>query len=156
MFKEEIKIEKENDVRYGTTEVPAHKTLNELMELLKKYDCDRIVTDYQGDNMRLCFIYRGDPYVIPIPKVYVRGEYNEKIGVRVVYHYLRILLSWTEAGIMSLDKALMSYRTVMLDGRTVSMSEIMNKMDNGSLLPEDTDRYALDEGAVDAEYEEVE
>lgn len=131
MFKDEIHVDKKNDLRYGTTKKPVHETMNEVMQLLREYDCERIVTDQQDDNLRIGFIYQGKPYKITVPKVYVKGEYEEKIGVRVVYQYLKIILSWTDEGVMSLNKALMSNRMVKLKGKTVALGEVADQVDNG-------------------------
>lgn len=161
MFEDEVYVDKKNELRYGTTKKPAHETMNEIMQLLTEYDCERIVTDYEGDTMRLGFIYEGKPYKITIPKVYIRGEYEEKIGVRVVYHFLKMVLSWTKQGIVSLNKALMSGRMVKLQGKTVSLGEASEALEDGKLsstiqsevdkLPESSE----DEDTQEAEYEVI-
>lgn len=161
MFEEEVHVNKKNELRYGTTKKPAHETMNEIMQLLREYDCERIVTDYEGDTMRLGFIYEDKPYKITIPKVYIRGEYEEKIGVRVVYHFLKIVLSWSKQGIVSLNKALMSGRMVKLRGKNLSLGEASEGLENGqlsSIIQSEVDKLpqsSEDEEPQEAEYEVV-
>jgi len=83
--------------------------------------------------MRIGFIFEGKPYKIKIPKVYVRGNYKEKIGIRVVYHFLKMVLSWTQESVVDMEKALMSSRMVELQGRSVSLGEASKALENGGL-----------------------
>lgn len=162
MFKDEVRVKSKNELRYGTTRKPAHETLNEIMELLDDYDCDRVLTDREGDQLRIGFIFQGTPYKIAVPRVYVDGEYNDKIGIRVVYHYLKMLLSWTKEDIVDLDKALMSSRMVEMGGESVALGEAADELGDGEFEGVIKQEHQLpaaeedDSDVIEADYEEVE
>lgn len=133
MFRREVHVSDKGDLSYGYTDKEPHDTMNEIMQLLDDNGCSRILTEKQGDNMRIGFVFEGKSYAITVPRVYVNGNYKAKIGVRVVYHFLRILLTWTKQGVVDLDKALLGGRMIKLQGETVTMDEAVEKMPQGEL-----------------------
>lgn len=143
MFEEEVHVKKKGDLRFGYTKKKAHETMNDIQDLLDEYDCSEVVTQKKGDKMKIGFIYQGKPYKLNIPRVYINGRYNEKVGPRVVYHFLEIVLSWTDSGIISMDKALMASRMVRIKGKDVSLGEASDKLPDGSMkgmLSDDVDK----------------
>ncbi len=156
MFEDEVHVKKKNDFRYGTTKKPAYETMNEIMDLLDEYGCERVMTDRKGESMRIGFIFEGRPYKIQIPKVYVNGKYNEKIGIRVVYHFLKIVLSWSKQGIVSMERALMSGRMVQIGNRTLSLGEAAEELDDGDLSSTLGKHLPPKREYEDAEYEVIE
>lgn len=151
LFKERIEIENKSEVKYGHTEISPQKTMMEIREILQEYGCDRVLTDAQGNSRRIAFEYRGSRYMVQIPNVYLRGDFEPQIGPRVVKHYLETLLSWTEAGITTMERALMPARLVEVNGQSVPVAELLEQAPDGELGSAITRKVLIDEPESEAE-----
>jgi len=128
MFADTIQIKKESDIRYGTTKINFHKTYGEIMALLGKHGCDQIATMKDGDIQRIAFVYQDNPYMISIPRVFVSGIYNDKIGIRLVKYYIEIILEWSKQRIINFEYLMLGARMVNIDGQNQTLKEAVDNL----------------------------
>ncbi len=131
MFMERIFVRNIGDIRYGYTEIPASRTMAEIMNLLKEYECEEILTRAsRTGNDQIAFIFQGTPFLITIPKVYVGKNkvYNERIGIRMVLYYLEVILAWAKIRAIDINNLLMGQRIVQIGDKTMTMSEVVNTL----------------------------
>jgi len=135
MFNDIIHVKNKSEIRYGHTEIPTSRTMAELMKLLKEYECDEILTrTSKKGNDQLAFVYQEVPFLITIPKVYIKNVLNERIGVRLVLYYLEIIMAWAKARIIDIDSLLMGQRMVQIEGKNMTMKEVVDTLPPGKLL----------------------
>lgn len=134
MFKKEIHVEKRNDIRYGTTKIGYNKTMNEIMGLLDKHGCEETIVHRKEGNLKIGFVYQDEPYMITVPKVYVKGTLNKKIGVRIVKYFLEIILDWKKERLVNFKVAMLPYRVVRLDGKSYQLGEVADEFPGGDML----------------------
>lgn len=148
MFNEKIFINNERDIRYGTTRISAQKTMGEIMDLLEKHKCDEILTRSSRETgaKQIAFIYQEKPYMITIPKVYVKKVLNECIGARLVKYYLEIILDWAKHRVVNVESLLMAQRMVQIEGQSYTMEDVVNKMEPGKILGAFGEQKQLPEG----------
>ncbi len=128
MFTDKIEIKKPNEIRYGTTLIAYEKTFGEILALLSKHGCDQIATMKDGDIQKIGFVYQDNPYMIRIPRVFVAGEYNEKIGIRLVKYYLEIILDWSKQRIINFEDLMLGTRMVNIAGKSTTLKEAVDEM----------------------------
>lgn len=149
MFPKEIRLEKPTDIPFGTTKVDYYRTETQLRKLLEKYGCTRILIDQDGEDKNIAFNIGEHPYVLRIPKVYVkRGtRYNKKlvyedhIGIRIVYNVLKGITPYMECGAVFGEQILLSARMVFnKDGKMEPIAdhleEIIAQSKFDGILPE--------------------
>lgn len=107
MFPDEVRVERETDIPFGTSKVDPEKSMYEIKKLLKKMGCERILTDELGDTTRIMFVIDAKPFTIKIPKVYIRKgrgihrphEYYPWVGPRLVQSFLKGALTSIQFGV---------------------------------------------------------
>jgi len=113
MFNKVIKVAKEGEVRYGTTKIPFDKTYAEILTLLRRHGCEQIFCQQTKDGFhQIGFTLNMKPYLIDVPKVYVRNVYQDRIGIRIVYYLIEIILTLTKEGLINPDTLLLGCRLV--------------------------------------------
>lgn len=152
MFRD-IKVEKQNDLAYGTTQISNEDTLSDIRKLLRKHKCDEILIGEKGGDQFIAFKYQGNPYVFRVPKVSVkrgRGyqrkyEYDDRLGVRIVYRFLQTLLDLTKVRIVDMQTLLLGARMVDVNGKSVPLSDVVDRIPAKELLPDGYLPAAVDE-----------
>jgi len=112
MFKEVIRINNKSLIRMGQTKIPFHQTFGEILVLLSKHECDQVLTSRNGDKHQIAFVYQSVPYLMTIPRVFVQNKYNDMIGIRMVYYYLRIMLDWAKERVVDLPQIMLASRLI--------------------------------------------
>ena len=128
MFADKIEINKPNQIRYGTTQIAYEKTFGEILALLSKHAYDHIATMKDGDIQKIAFVYQNNSHMIRIPRVFVDGQYNEKIGIRLVKYYLEIILDWSKQRIINFEDLMLGTRMVNIAGKTTTLKEAIDEM----------------------------
>ncbi len=134
MFNDKIHIDKPNDIRYGTTKKSFHATYGEILALLSKHGCEQTATTRDGNIHKIGFVFQDNPYMIQIPRVYVKGEYNDMIGIRLVKYYLEIILEWSKQRIIDFEFIMLGTRMVNIDGITITLKDAVEQMPPADLL----------------------
>jgi hypothetical protein len=120
MFPKEIRIEHENDIPSGTTGVDPDKTEMEIRRLLEKFGVKRYWWISEPDGKQIVFELETKPYIFRIPRVLVKkGKgYNrkfipdEKIGIRIVYYFLKTFVPFITSKALDADKLLLGARMI--------------------------------------------
>jgi len=135
MFNEEIKIERKSQIRYGQTEKTFDETMIKIKELLRKHNCTKIMTLEEGNKHAIAFELNEKPYVINIPKIYVRGNYNDKIGIRIIFRYLETLLELAKDKIVDFETLMLGSRLIQTpDGNKITLKDLVSKLPVPKLL----------------------
>jgi len=133
MFHEIINIKNVNHIRYGGTKKSLNQTKADIEKLLKKHGVEKIGTMSDGNNHQIAFEYQGKPYVFNVPQVFVKGVYNERVGIRQVYRFLEIVLEWDKQRVIDFDFLMLAGRMLQIDGKTITLLEAVNKMPQGRI-----------------------
>ncbi len=126
MFKPMIKIHSKTQITCGTTTVPSAKTYADIIALLGKMGCDRVVTDISGNAMTIAFQLDGVPYIIQVPQVFVKSVYNERIGIRIVFHFLKSMLNLVKE--RAIDPSQLFLATRIIDGANGPFGWLMRQV----------------------------
>lgn len=140
MFNKEIRVRRKEDVRYGQTEKAPEETLSDIFKLLNKHNCEKVGTMYVGDDVRIGFQLDNIPYVIDVPRVYIRDVYDPKIGIRIVFRYLETVLELGKNRAVPLHNLLLSATQVRdpEDGKLKSMGDLwVKRLAEGKGEPEE-------------------
>mgnify|MGYP003133190306 CR=1 FL=1 len=121
MFAEEIRITNKAHLRYGWTKLSFSKTQGHIMKLLDKHGCDKILVTKDGDEWQLGFVYQNVPYLFVIPKVFLNGVYDDKIGIRLIFRYLETSLELAKVRACNLSEMLLAQRLVEIDGEKITL-----------------------------------
>ena len=121
MFAEEIRIKNKKQLRYGWTDISFSKTQGHIMKLLDKHGCNQILVTKDEDKWQLGFIYQQVPYLFTIPKVYLNGKYNDKIGIRLIFRHLETALELAKSRAVVLSDMLLAQRLVEIDGQKITL-----------------------------------
>lgn len=138
MFNKIIKVQNKNDVRYGTTTIKFEKTYSQIMGLLRKHECEQIFCTKDNEGFdQIGFTIELKPYLIVVPKVYVKDWYDDRIGIRIVYYLIDIILNLTKERIIDPDTLLLGSRLVHDEsGQMRTVTEyILPKIEKEYLLP---------------------
>lgn len=137
MFNKTIKVDRANDIRFGTTEKSFDSTYGQIITLLRNNKCEQIFCQQDDEGFhQIGFTLKMKPYLINIPKVYVRSVYNDRIGIRVVYYLIEIILSLAKEGLIDPDTLLLGTRLVHdKDGKMKTVTqEILPQLEQQQLL----------------------
>ena len=137
MFNKIIKIERKENIRYGTTKISNNKTIGEIMDLLDKHGCDKtLLMKEKGGYDQIGFEIEGNPYLFTIPAVYVKGELNECIGPRLIKYFLEVILELTKSRAIDLSTLLLGSRCVRDEkGRLTNVTDyLLPQIENQMLL----------------------
>ena len=144
-----IHIKSKSDLRYGWTDKPFEQTFGEIMALLQKHNCDRVATMRDGEKHIIGFEYQEIPYIVNIPRVFVKGKYNEKIGVRLVKYYLEIILDWAKLRVIDFEFIMLGTRMVKIDEQAMTLKEAVDNLPPITLMEGLSKRTILLEGDKD-------
>ena len=144
MFNKEIRVRRKEDIRYGQTKKQPEETLTDIMILLRKHGCNKVGHIYEGDDIRIGFELDHLPFLIDVPRVFIRNIYYPQIGIRIVYRYLETILELTKSRAVSVHNLLLPMAQVIDpdDGKSKSLGEMWikkiseGKHDPGKLLLE--------------------
>lgn len=155
MLAKVIRVKKPNDIRYGTTQIPYEKSFGEVMGLLKKHGCTKIAmaTDIgeDGEINRIAFELDKKSYMIDVPRVFVKKgkygnyEYNDRIGIRLIYYFLQTMLEMVKQRIVDLDQFMLSARIVQTPHGSMTLGEAVETIPPGELSDMLLDKDALPE-----------
>lgn len=134
MFNETIHIEKVSDIRYGTTKIPAAKTQAQIESPLEKNGCQKTMFVRNGDMRQIAFEFEGNPYVITVPRVFVKGAFNDRIGIRLVLYYLEIVLAFAKERVINFEFTMLSSRLVPAMGTQMSVADAIAALPEGRLF----------------------
>lgn len=120
MFPEEIRLERQEDIPYGTTRVSSEQSQTEIMKLLERFGAKRYWWMNEPDGQKIVFELEGKPYIIRIPKVHIkqgRGHYRKyvydpRVGIRIVLVYLKTFLPFVQCKALAADKLLLGARMI--------------------------------------------
>jgi hypothetical protein len=114
-----------------------YQTKAELEKLLDKHGCTKVISGRDGTFNMLGFEYQGKSYMLAIPNVYVKGVLVERLGIRIVYRYLEVLLELAKERVIDLDFALLSAKMVQTAIGTMTVGKALEKIPQADLmLPE--------------------
>jgi hypothetical protein len=137
MFPKIIHIDNVKDIRYGTTEIGFYQTKAQLDKLLDKHGCTKVISGRDGTFNMIGFEYQEKSYMLAIPNVYVKGVLVERLGIRIVFRYLEVLLELAKERVIDLDFALLSAKMVQTSIGTMTVGKALEKMPQADLmLPE--------------------
>lgn len=150
-----IRVKKPNDVRFGTTQIPYEKTFGQVMALLRKHGCSKIamasdISEEEEIN-KIAFELDKKSYVIEVPRVYVKKgkygnyEYNDKIGIRLIYWFLQTMLEMVKQRVIDLDQLMLSARMVRTPYGSMTLGEAVETIPSAELSDMFSDREALPE-----------
>jgi len=128
VFKEEIYVDRKRDIRWGTTDVPVNKTMNEIMDALDENDCDEVVTRKKGKKRQIGFVFENKKYLITIPRVYVNGRFKEEIGPRIVKYYLETVLGWNKERPLNIEDSMLPFRLIEIEGKEVPLRQLVEEI----------------------------
>lgn len=139
MFKKVIEVQNKNSVAMGSTTVSREKTVEQIRALLIKHGAERIATDWTDDDReRIGFQFGGARYWLEIPKVIINGTYNDKVGPRLIFHWLKSQIELTKdrGAVADLDDILLPIRMVKdQDGNPESLANLIKPLlDSGQPL----------------------
>lgn len=128
MFKNEIFVDKKGDIRFGYTEVSYNQTFQEIMDILDEHECEEVITRRKKGKTQIGFVYQDDPYLITVPKVYIRDTLNKDVGIRIVKYYLEIVLDWEKERPIDFDIAMLPFRVVEYKGGRYTLGDMVNEL----------------------------
>ena len=130
MFAKIIKVKNRSDIIYGRTEISYNRTYTEIMDLLKKHGCDRIAFMEDAGQQIIVFEYEGHTYRLGIPRVYINNVYNDRIGIRLIRHYLKPLLELVKIRVIDFGDALLGSRLLSLpEGGSITYGEALEQVE---------------------------
>lgn len=127
MFNEIIKIEKKEQIRYGTTIISFDKTFGQIIKLLRRHRCSKILL-IEETPQRIAFELDSKPYIVTIPRVYINNIYNDKIGIRIVFRYLETLLELAKQRVIDFDTFMLGSRIIETPQGTLTLKDAVNKL----------------------------
>lgn len=134
MFFDRILVKRKEDIRYGLTEISFQRTQAQIMKLLKDHGCDRTGFLSNGDEHVLVFELDEKPYEIHIPRVFIRDQYNDRLGIRIVFRYLETLLELVKHRIIDFEFLMMGTKIVEHDGVRRLLGEVVKEIPTPELL----------------------
>lgn len=140
MFNKIIELKSGEKISYGGTPCSYQQTLAQVMDLLKKHGCEKIGTIQEGNDLKIIFQIDKIPFVIDVPKVYVKNIYKEKIGIRIVYWYLKSVLEMVKKRIVPIHTLLLPCVQVRDsdDGKVKPMGDVwIKQLAEGKINPEE-------------------
>jgi hypothetical protein len=150
-----IRVKKPNDIRFGTTQIPYDKTFGQVMALLRKHGCTKIAmaSDISEDEEinKIAFELNEKSYMIDVPRVFVKKgkygnyEYNDMIGIRLVYWFLQTMLELVKQRVIDMDQAMLSARMVRTPYGSMTLGEAVESIPPAELSDMFSDREALPE-----------
>lgn len=144
MFNKDIRLKTGEKVRWGGTEKSPEDTLTDITKLLLKHKCQKVGTMLSGEDIKIGFELDGLPFLVDVPKVYYNDRYQPKMGIRIVFRYLEIILDLTKSRAVSVHTLLLPMAQVRdpEDGQIKALGEVWikniaeGKRDPGKLLLE--------------------
>lgn len=129
MFNKDIRLKTGEKIRWGSTEKTPDETLLDITKLLRKHKCDKVGTMYVKEDIVIAFELDGMPFRIDVPKVYYNDNYKEKMGIRVVFRYLEVILDLTKNRAVPVQNLLLPMAQVRdpEDGQLKSFGEMWIK-----------------------------
>ncbi len=154
MLVKTIYVDSPSKIRYGTTKKPPETTMGEVIALLKKHGCSKVAMasdlGEDGETNRIAFELDKVPYMLDVPRVYIRKgrgytkqyEYNDMIGIRLVYYFLQTMLEMVKNRIVDIKFLMLPSMVVNTPAFAEAVKE--EKIELGSLM-QGLDRKALEE-----------
>ena len=147
MFPKAIHIKSENEIRYGRTQVGFYQTKAQIEKLLDKHGCDKAITCRDGTFHILGFEYEGKSYMITIPNVYVKERLVDRIGIRIVYRYLEIILELAKERAIDFEGALLCTKMVHTPDGDMPLGEALKHIPEAQLyLPKGSNLGEVENG----------
>lgn len=140
MFNKVIELKSEREISMGTTKVGYQRTIASIMDLLEKHGCQKMGTIKEGNDLRIGFQIDDIPFVIDVPKVYVRDDYKPQIGVRIVFWYLKSMLELVKKRVVPIHNLLLPFIQVRdpEDEKLKPMADLWEKrLSEGKGKPEE-------------------
>ena len=137
MFIKIIKVNSQSEIRFGQTTISYARTYSQIIELLRKQRCEQIFLTANKEGFdQIGFTVELKPYLITIPKVYVKNIYNDKIGIRLVFRFLETLVELIKIRALTFDAAMLGSRMVHDEnGELKNVSEyLLPKLEKEFLL----------------------
>ncbi len=145
MFHKTIHIKSVSEIRYGHTRVSYEQTYGQIMALLRKHGCDKIATmrDETTNSDQFAFEYNKNTYVFTVPRVYLKGKFDEKIGIRIVLYFLETLLELTKNRVVDIEFLMLGSRMVETEKGTMTLKQAADRLPPKAIFK---DMVALPEG----------
>ncbi len=150
-----IRVKRPNDIRYGTTTIAYERTFGEVMGLLKKHHCTKIAMATEiaedGEINKIAFELDEKSYMMDVPRVFVKEgkygnyEYNDKIGIRLVYYFLQTMLEMVKQRIVDPDQFMLAARIVQTPHGSMTLGQAVETIPLGQLSDMLLDKNALPE-----------
>jgi len=125
----ESKSEWREHTRYDTTRVSTAKSEQDIKAmLLAYYGADEVViSERQGGQVVIGFIWRGERYLIPVRRAKIDGETEQDIArlvrqaYRVLYHYLKGVLEMEF--LVPMEETLMPFMMLEAGDRRIRVAD---------------------------------
>lgn len=127
MFIKVVHIKNKKDIRFGTTHCTFFQTFSQIQQLLEKHGCRQIITTQNGNEHQIGFVYQEKPYLIDVPQVFIKGVYDNKIGIRIILYYLETLLELSKMRAINFNFAMLGTQMVDVDGVRRPLGEVLEK-----------------------------
>ncbi len=123
------------EFNYTGTEVPFDRSLEQVMGMLRKFKCERIIEltepvkdDPELELKTIGFQKAGLSYIIEFPVTYVQKrdgkKLNMKISGRIIHDRIKAMLIDVEIGYLDFSQAMMPYIAIPDEtGRPVSLQD---------------------------------
>lgn len=148
-----IKTGRHKVISYIDTEISFERSLSEIQTLLLKYNCERIIHDYQlrqrGSVVEplhtLGFVQKGTKFIIEFPVVFLERKSGKvlrmEVSGRIMFNKIKALLIDVELGYLDFREAMIPYAALQApDGRIVSVTdafiESSDQLQQGIFFPQ--------------------
>ena len=97
---------------YQTTHISLAQTMEQIKALLRKFNCEEILSYEAGATQKIAFKNQGIPYIIDFPEIYEAGKNTPDrlrmdISARIVLNQIKTLLVDVEIGALSFMQAML-------------------------------------------------
>ena len=128
-------------VPYLKESVGFSTTLGQIRDMLRKYECEQIVTaekevrDAKNVNYTahtMAFVVRGEKFIIEFPVIFAKNTRGRvlrmDISGRLIFYKIKSLLADVEIGYLAFSEAMMQYQVVALpDGHQVMLMDYVKE-----------------------------
>jgi hypothetical protein len=144
VFRDRINIENIKDIRYGHTTIAYQRTFGQVLGLLDKHGCTKTMTYKEGDINKIGFELDNKPYIINIPRVYVKGVYDDKLGIRLVFRTLEALLELTKQRVVDFEFLMLGSRIVHTPEGNKTLKEAVEQISAKQLFEPPIERKEIE------------